>query len=58
LVDGKIVGTWWFEEEKDRTTLILHFLRKIEEPILHSVRLEAKALSRFIYGREVELTEQ
>jgi len=58
LVDGKIVGTWWFEEEKDRTTLILHFLRKIEEPILHSVRLEAKALNRFIYGREVELTEQ
>jgi len=56
LKDGRIVGVWDFDEEKDPAVKILLF-EKAEPNVLREIYSRAKKIGEFISGEEVRIKQ-
>ncbi len=56
LMDGRIVGVWDFDEEKDPTVKILLF-EKTKSNVLREIQSKAKKIGEFISGEEIQIRQ-
>ncbi len=56
LEDGRVVGVWDFDEEKEPTVKILLF-EKVRSSISEEIYSKAKKIGKFISGKEVQIKQ-
>ncbi|UCE36571.1 MAG: AlkZ family DNA glycosylase [Thermoplasmata archaeon] len=56
LMDGRIIGVWDFDEEKEPTVKILLF-EKAESNVLKEINSQAKKIGKFISGEDVQIRQ-
>lgn len=58
LVNGRIIGTWSFKEDKIRVKITLSFFEKTNKSILNVIEQQAERLAHFMSGKNSEIILQ
>ncbi|MFZ3167903.1 MAG: crosslink repair DNA glycosylase YcaQ family protein [Candidatus Methanoperedens sp.] len=58
LVNGRIIGTWSFKEDKNKFKITLSFFEKTNKPILEVIEHQAERLAHFMGGKDPQIILQ
>ncbi len=58
LVNGRIIGTWSFKEDKNRLKITLSFFEKTNKPLLKVIEQQAERLAHFMGRKDSEIILQ